>query len=104
MDTEYLEGNEDLGFEDLSFIQPKMVTSNSGVNIGVKGNPLLLNNYQYKVERAGNELARPRNSFRILQRKEVPDEHDLAQARKFADRLGLALSEKELKAQALWLN
>ena len=104
VDTEYLEGNEDLGFEDLSFIQPRMVTSNSGVNIGVKGNPFLLNNYQYKVERTSNELARPRNSFRILQRKEAPDEHDLAQARKFAGQLGLALSEKELKAQALWLN
>ena len=73
IDTEYLEGNDDLGFEDLSFIQPKMVTSNSGVNIGIKGNPLLLNNYQYKVERVNNDLTKPRSSFRILTRKEVPD-------------------------------
>lgn len=63
--TEYLEGNDDLGFEDLSFIHPKMVTSNSGVNIGIKGNPLLLNNYQYKVERVCNDLTKPRSSFRI---------------------------------------
>ena len=87
MDTEYLDGNEDLDLEDISLTQPRLVTSNSGVNIGLGSNPLLSNNYQYKVEPSGKALASKRNSFRILQLKEVPDAQDLAKAKMFADHL-----------------